>query len=242
MKDAIILIPFAYGGNPGTESGPRAILDKLMDAPIYDSIDIVTLQMDFTESPNSFLQRCIDAIICIIHSHNKCCFIGGNHLSIYPVYLALTTIKKQMNIIVADAHRDYYPSDEITHASFLSRIPYSKTRLYFYGARDFHLHSKMLENARIINENYEQKLQIQNVDFLDIDVDVFDDAYFPYYCDFIPHGISKEKIVRLIDYAKERECKVMAVSEYMPYYDNNMVGAEEIIKYIGMFLYDIVLK
>ena len=117
--NAIIFIPFAFGGNPATESGPKAVLRALNHNRILNT-EFIVLNQDFFDSAHSFLINCENKIMHLFCKYDKCCIVGGNHLSILPAYNLITSQKKNADILLLDAHRDYYPENSINHATFLS--------------------------------------------------------------------------------------------------------------------------
>lgn len=223
-----IYIPFAYAGNPASESGPKAILSYLDKTELHGTKKLV-LQQNFFESPMQFLVRVKNVVDQSIEENDSVVILGGNHLSIMPVYEYFYI--KNSNILTLDAHRDYYPENEISHASFFSYITPSECIHYIVEIRDYIKHDNIID---LPCGQYPPSEFLESVDYIDIDLDVLDPITFSWCGSALDNGLQLEDVSGLI--RKCNKAKVLSLSEYIPIYDNNAEGLEIIRSIILKFL------
>lgn len=236
MLNALVYIPFAFGGNPAAESGPRCIKHIIDNNKIVFDADIFYFEQKINESPNRFLEILTYKLNKIIKKYDRLVLMGGNHLSILPLYRILYQRNTKDTIITLDAHRDYYPENKLSHASFLSSLcKNDDTKHYLVGARDFERHQEQNDSIEILTDDL-SKHPISNITLLDIDVDVINPEIFPSCGSPIDGGLSYEKIKEYVRFCNKRGCKIMSISEYIPNWDNAQTNARMILEITRIFL------
>lgn len=234
-------LPLAFGGNPSSESGPRAIYKEIKNRNDFKDCALFMIEPSIDESPKSYLNRITVLLKRILNQCNsKCCIIGGNHLSILPVYQYVVDEFNEASILVLDAHRDYYPQNELNHATFLSHVKRTYNKLLLVGCRDKANHSCELDRCEVIyRSGYNSIIQlaIDRISLLDIDLDVIDDKYFSSYSDHLKNGLSVEEVNEIIRFSKDRGNCLLSFSEYVPLFDNRQKDLFCIINMIKQFFY-----
>ena len=201
--------------------------------------DLLIINQFFSESPKDYLCRVQQSIRDAGSKYDRIVVLGGNHLSILPVYRWLYEYEL-LNIVTLDAHRDYYPEGSINHATFLKELGKKNTgKHYLVGARDFDKHAEKhscIEEITIDALKNNKSLIDGGIGFLDIDLDVLDPNEFPWCGSTIDNGLTKEIVMSIIQYAVETHCKILAISEYIPNWDFSKTGQSTIIDFVSCFL------
>ncbi len=235
----IFFLPFSFGGNPSSESGPRAAYNEIKNREEFNDCDLLLIEPKIDESPKTYLNKVYILLNRILNKHDsKCCIIGGNHLSILPVYQYIVDKNNSANILVLDAHRDYYPQVELNHATFLSFVKKAYHRIVLVGCRDIGNHTCVLDKCEVIyRSKYHSinQLTLDKIDFLDIDLDVIDEKDFSSYSDYLENGLSIKDVKDLIYLSKEQGNSVLSFSEYVPLFDNELKDLLQIIEMINLF-------
>ena len=235
----IFFFPISFGGNPSSESGPRAVYNEIKNSDDFKDCELLLIEPKIDESPKSYLAKINMLLNHILDKcDSKCCIIGGNHLSILPVYQFIVDKNNAANILVLDAHRDYYPQAELNHATFLSFVKKTYNKILLVGCRDNGNHSCILDKCDVIYRskyNSTNQLSLDNIDFLDIDLDVIDDKDFSSYSDYLENGLSIKDVKDLICFSKEHGNRVLSFSEYVPLFDNEFKDLFQIIEMINLF-------
>lgn len=237
MKKLLFLfIPLAFRGNPGSESGPRALKIYLEKNLQYDlSTQVLftykTLEVDVDSSVKNFFHILEETVKINYNDYDNIFVIGGNHLSIYPI---LNYSLTKGNIISFDAHLDNYSRCDLNHGSFLNYLNFNKNIYYIYGLRDNN--QNQTENVTVIDVN---EIQYYHYTHCDIDLDVLDPNDFPYVGNRISNGISIGDFKGILARLNFKEIRVISFSEYIPLLDNSGKGKQVIlgiIRKIIMFI------
>lgn len=235
----IFFLPFSFGGNPSSASGPRAVYDEINKRLSFQDCVLYLLEPQIDESPKSYLDKITALLKRVLDDcESKCCIIGGNHLSILPVYQYVVDVNNEANILVLDAHRDYYPQNELNHATFLSYVGKKYHKIVLVGCRDNNKHSCTLNRCEVIyRSNYTSinQLEFETVDFLDIDLDVIDESEFSSYSDYLENGLSIKEVSDFIGFSKIKGNRILSFSEYVPLFDNGHKDLFQIINMINLF-------
>src|SRR5262245_48773813 len=251
MKTTVIVCPFALFGSPGTQQGPELLADALREmledvrgekrptrGRAYlrhvkiEEIDLGTLK-DF----GAWQERAAEAARRAFKAGDFVVWLGGNHLSVLPVYEELAAIGDSF-VVQFDAHLDVYNlsgvTETLSHGNFLrhaERLP----EIVNVGHRDLFLPPKSIReyfieayaatdvatNAEAVTRSLREAVGNSTRVFLDIDCDVFDPAYFPALDHPLPFGLSPAVVLRMIDAVwSEKVCGV-AFSEFDPGRDRN---------------------
>ena len=208
----LLFLPFAYGGNPGTESGPKAIKEWLEKQNMLSKFTVYEFSLAYNETPNEYLKR-IEHIFekLVWNKFDRYYIFGGNHLSIFPIYSVL--YKYEKSILTLDAHRDYYPGKDINHATFMKDLCSDNVTHIIGGCRDWEKHNQQHRTIKALKlqngllEDYVNNME--EIGFLDIDVDVMNDIDFPFYCCYLEKGIDLENVKRIINIAREKNVNTM---------------------------------
>lgn len=233
----IFLLPFAFGGNPACESGPRAAYNIIMDNFSPQKYSIFIIEQKINESPENYLLKVEGIFDKEVVDNSKCCVIGGNHLSILPVYKHIIKSNLLSNFLILDAHRDFYPQNDLSHSTFLKYISHDNNFL-LVGCRDKNKHHSFIRNTKVIfKEDYKELLQInmKKINMIDIDLDVIDESEFTSYSDYIPNGLSLNQIREIILLSKNRGAQFLSISEYNPIFDYGQKDLLKIIDLINLF-------
>lgn len=237
-KSIIYFAPFAFGGNPASESGPRCLQKLIRNDKTFENVEFTLLEQEITESPLQFLERIQFVLEKDMNKYDRIVFIGGNHLSVLPMYRLLYSSSWCQGILTLDAHRDYYPDNKLNHATFFKEL---KKRDYLqhllFGVRDYELHNENHEAIKVLSSDYQELLKHDNkISFVDIDVDVLEPEEFSWCGSVINNGLSLIQIKEMICDLSASGCSVMAISEYIPNWDSGLYGANQIVQLIKIFL------
>lgn len=238
MKKILFLfIPLAFRGNPGSESGPRALKKYLEKNLQYDfSMRVLffykTLELDIKISIKTFFHLLEEEVKTNYHDYDNIFVIGGNHLSIYPI---LNYSLEKGNILSFDAHLDNYSKDDLNHGSFLNYLNFNKNFYYIYGLRDNNQNQEV--NVMLIDIN---EIKYNNYSHCDIDLDVLDPDQFPYVGDRISNGISISDFKSILMKLNFKEIRVISISEYIPLLDKNGKGRQIILSIIREIIMSIL--
>lgn len=239
-NDLIIFAPFAYGGNPASESGPKCLFDILKRKNEFDNVEMLYIEQKPDESAVKYLKKVEKLFSKCVINYNKIIYIGGNHLSVFPIYRYLYSLDRNRMIVTLDAHRDYYPEKRLNHATFMKYLPnVSHVEHVLIGVRDFNKHNEKHKTV-LVDTNYYKKKEMtkqKDISFLDIDIDVIDPVIFPWCGSTIDDGVNLQCVEQIILEAKQKGCYIMAVSEYIPNWDYEFLGAECIISMIKKMLF-----
>jgi agmatinase len=243
MKTTIIVCPFAQFGSPGAAQGAELLADALRE--LIDDVNsekrksrsqafrgqvrIDELKFDIVQSLADWRQTARKTVRSVFERGEFLVFVGGNHLSVLPVYEELAS--RQTKILQFDAHLDLYNLDsnkpELNHGNFL-RHAEKLPPIVNVGHRDLFLTSKAVHeyfeaahsaanlwrDASIIDGLLEWTAQ--GGVFLDLDCDVFDPAFFPATNDPMPFGLSPDALLRLLGVLWSKRVCGLAISEFDP--------------------------
>jgi len=225
-------LPFAFGGNPASQSGPRAILEYLQ----LNSDEYICIEQTSVESAQQYLKRVYDTFLQTLTSGDKHIIFGGNHLSIFPLYKYFYNVEG--SIITMDAHCDTYCTDDISHASFLNYLEKNdKTEHFIVGARkNIDSVQKNITVIPFTDVSVSKIHQSSSINLLDIDVDVLDPNTFAWCGSPCDGGITLEELLNIVNQYRICGGKVLSISEYIPNYDFKKRGLQIISSIIDSFM------
>ena len=252
MKTKVIVCPFALFGSPGTQAGAELLADALREMlddvrrekrptrgrAYQRHVQIEELDFGTIEDVAAWRERAAEAARKALKAGDFLVWLGGNHLSVLPVYEELGTLENAL-VVQLDAHLDLYNlSDsppELNHGNFLRHTAGPLPALVNVGHCDLFLPAKAIreyymetfaaselaiDSEPAVHALREAAVSARRV-FVDIDCDVFDPAYFPALADPLPFGLSPAVVLRLIEAVwSDRVCGV-ALSEFDPGRDRN---------------------
>lgn len=196
------------------------------------------------------------------HSVDNFLFLGGDHLSTYFSFLALSKLgmlDENVGILYLDAHPDLYDSYEgnkYSHACVLRRIidetiikPKDIVHFGIRAASSDQVKFAKEENIRMITcsefrrnplneiiaaikERFSTKKKI----YLSVDLDILDPSFAPGLGNPEPGGLSTSEVVNFIQEISDLPIFAFDVVEYNPKYDHSMISAYAAAKIIKEIL------
>jgi agmatinase len=247
MKTTALICPFALFGSPGAAQGAELLADALHEMLADNRRErrptrsrayqphVRVRELAFATLPDyaGWHDRARMAARQALRAGDLLLWVGGNHLSVLPVYEELGAAGDAL-VVQFDAHLDLYNlSDsppELNHGNFLRHAAGPLPGLVNLGHRDLFLPAKQIgqyyraafsaadlaiDPSPALAALKEMTQESGRV-FLDIDCDVFDPAYFPGVAHPLPFGLGTAPFLRLLDAAwTDRVCGV-ALSEFDP--------------------------
>lgn len=244
MKTRIIVVPFAQFGSPGAAQGAELLADAMRELiddvqgeqrttrsrAFRDRVQIQEVKFDTPAAINAWrrtTRRALDAI----DPNDFVLWIGGNHLSVLPVYESMAD--RGASVVQFDAHLDLYNLDdskkELNHGNFLRHarklppIVNVGHRDLFMTHREIHKYFASVHSVSDLATNEapilaglrEWTASVERV-FIDLDCDVLDPAFFPATAHPLPFGMSPETLLRTIDTVWSERVSGVAISEFDP--------------------------
>lgn len=163
-------------------------------------------------------------------------WLGGNHLSILPVYEELSA---DTVVVQLDAHLDIYnlsdSTSTLSHGNFLLHAQQPLPAVINVGHRDLFLPKEHVQNhyhktlpaAEVLMgqesaiRNIQTSLRPYKRVFLDIDCDVFDPAFFPATSTPLPFGLAPGFVLFLLRMIGREKLCGMSLSEFQPSRDRD---------------------
>jgi arginase family enzyme len=250
VKTTIIVCPFANFGSPGAAQGAELLADALRELlddvkkekrptrsrAFRGQVHIEEMKFDAMESIAAWRKSARSLARSVLDRDEFLIWMGGNHLSVLPVYEELAA--RDVRVVQFDAHLDLYNLDdcktELNHGNFL-RHAEKLPPIVNFGHRDLFLQSKAIgefyeaaysaaDLARAPDASQtalrEWAADAEHI-FLDIDCDVLDPTFFPATTHPMPFGLAPESLLRWLDAVwSERVCGV-ALSEFNPARDRD---------------------
>jgi arginase family enzyme len=239
MKTTVVVCPFANFGSPGAAQGAEALADALREMlddvkkekrltrsrAFRGQVEIRELKFDTTEAVSSWRESARKAARSVLKDGDFLIWLGGNHLSVLPVYEELAEVGA--HVLQFDAHLDMYNLDankkELNHGNWL-RHAKQLPPIVNVGHRDLFLTRKAI-SEHFVEAHSAADLAIDRLQedfgkverlFFDLDCDVLDPSFFPAVTHPMPFGMSPEMLLRLLDALwGERVCG-LAISEFDP--------------------------
>lgn len=244
MKTRIIVCPFANFGSPGALQGAELLADAVREIlddvqgekrstrgrAFRDRVQIQELSFDTPSDISSWrttARKAFDAV----DPGDFVIWLGGNHLSVLPVYESLAGCGD--SVLQFDAHLDLYNLDdsktELNHGNYLrhaTKLP----PIVNVGHRDLFLTKKAIhqfysaahsaadlaaDSPSIIAGIREWAAGTDNL-WIDLDCDVLDPAYFPATANAMPFGLSPETLLRWLSAVWSERVRGVSISEFDP--------------------------
>jgi agmatinase len=243
MKTTALICPFALFGSPGAAAGAELLADALGEMlddnrrerrptrsrAYQPHVRIKELAFADLAAVGAWRETARAAAKQALTAGDFLLWIGGNHLSILPVYEELGAMKDTL-VVQLDAHLDMYNlSDsppELNHGNFLRHAAGPLPTLINVGHRDLFLPEKS------IRQFYRATFPAPALDlalaavremtaaaarvFIDIDCDVLDPAFFPATAHPLPFGLAPPQLLQFIDAAWGDNVCGVSVSEFDP--------------------------
>jgi arginase family enzyme len=245
MPARVIVFPFDSFGNAGTGAGAKLLGDVVREI-IADTEaetrptrqdafrgNLTVEEFDF-ETPvklAAWRKTGRDAAKKELAGKNFTLWLGGNHLSVLPVYDVLGPLD---TVVQFDAHLDVYSQHDVTptlsNGNFLNHTAGRLPRIVNVGHRDLFLPESERAGtfvatvsaadlagdagrlAKTLNESRYHDGRI----WIDLDVDVFDPAFCPAVHDPLPVGLAPSEFLRLLDSIWSDKVVGLSISEFDP--------------------------
>ena len=244
-RTSVIVFPFDLFGAAGTGAGAELLGDALREMfadnaledrakrcdAYRDLVSIKDLTFETTKALNNWKQTGRQAIKQSLKVGERVIWLGGNHLSVLPVYeeLGAGTL-----VIQLDAHLDIYQLHDVmpqpANGNFLLHCE-ALPQIVNVGHRDLFLHATewtrtfsqafsagrtTTDTAMVLKDIRARASKATRV-WIDIDVDIFDPAHFPAVHHPLPFGLAPLAVLQILEAAWESENVVgVSISEYDP--------------------------
>lgn len=265
-RTTVVVFPFDLFGNAGTGDGARLLGDALREA-VDDTEAESQLtrphnfahRLDFREHPFETMDEVKDWHTdgrTTIREHlahgDFVLWLGGNHLSILPVYEELTA---RDLVVQFDAHLDVYDLHDVTETlspgNFLRHAD-RKVPVVNVGHRDLFLtpddiratfvashpaEELAVDLGRVVTDLRKRVRRAARV-WIDLDVDVFDPSIAPAVQHPLPFGIVSPQFLAVLDAVWTDKVVGMSVSEFDPGRDDR----DRTLNLLGWLLERILLR
>ncbi|MBX7102678.1 MAG: arginase family protein [Gemmataceae bacterium] len=243
MPTTIFVCPFAMFGNPGTQHGAELIADavrEMLDDAAEESRPCRSVafanQVTLTELPlatpgdvGAWRMRARAAAREALVAGHFLLWIGGNHLSVAPLYEELAAIPGAC-VAQFDAHLDVYHFDDViedeTHGNFVRHLD-PRPPIVNFGRRDLFLPTmetrKFYRHAVGPLEDRQTAIAAAKRAkrlCIDIDWDVLDPAFFPAVGDALPMGMSPVELLQIMKSLWSPRVCALSLSEFDPARDD----------------------
>ncbi len=247
MNTTVLICPFALFGSPGAADGAQLLADALREMlddnrrerratrsrAYQPHVRIKELTFNDMPAVSAWRESARTAAKQALTAGDFLFWIGGNHLSVLPVYEELGSLGDAL-VIQLDAHLDLYNlSDsppELNHGNFLRHAGGPLPMLANVGHRDLFLPQKSLRpfyraaipaSALAIDPApplaaVRELTSAAGHVFVDIDCDVLDPAFFPATTHPLPFGLAPQQLLQFIDAAWGDNVCGVGVSEFDP--------------------------
>jgi arginase family enzyme len=252
MKTTALVCPFALFGSPGAGRGAELLADALREILDDNGRErratrsrayqphVRIKELSFADLPAvaAWRETARSAARQALAAGDFVLWIGGNHLSVLPVYEELGAGGDTL-VVQLDAHLDVYNlSDnppELNHGNFLRHADGPLPSVVNVGHRDLFLTEKSIrpffreaysatclaiESAMPLAALRDSTRQAGRV-FIDIDCDVLDPVFFPATEHPLPFGLTPQQMLRLIEAVWGGNVCGVAVSEFDPGRDHD---------------------
>lgn len=252
-KTSVIVFPFDLFGNAGTGAGAERLGDfvhELLDDNRHETrptrcdayhglVKVKDFAFDTPQAVQRWRHIGRQAIRQCLKNGERVIWLGGNHLSVLPVYeeLGPDTLVFQF-----DAHFDIYQLHNVTsnlaNGNFLLHAATDLPPIVNVGHRDLFLtpgevntrFAGAFSSLDIANdiEKFTKEVRKRAAGakrvWIDIDVDVFDPANVPAVHHPLPFGPSPLLVLKLLDAAFDGNVVGVSLSEFDPWRDQHDAG------------------
>jgi arginase family enzyme len=245
MPACVIVFPFDSFGNAGTGAGAKLLGDVVREI-IADTEaetrptrqdafrgNLSVEEFDF-ETPAklaAWRKTGRTAVKKALAGKDFTLWLGGNHLSVLPVYDVLGPTDV---VVQFDAHLDVYSQHDVTtelsNGNFLRHIAGKGPRVVNVGNRDLFLPESeragtfvatvtaadLAGDADQLTKTLDESLHHDGRVWIDLDVDVFDPAFCAAVHDPLPVGLAPPVFLRLLDSIWSDQVVGLSISEFDP--------------------------
>ena len=247
---SVIVFPFDLFGCGGTGAGAELLGDAVREmfddnaleqrpirADAYRGhVKVKDLNFPSTKALTAWKHTGRQAVKQALKGGNRVIWLGGNHLSVLPVYEELGGEQAGSTLVVQlDAHLDIYQLHDVmpnpANGNFLLHSDETLPQIVNVGHRDLFLHAKesggtfaqafsavdvATDPDRVVNDIRSRARKAKRV-WIDIDADAFDPAHLPAVHQPLPFGLHPLAVLRILAAAWEAENVVgVSICEYDP--------------------------
>ena len=269
---SVIVFPFDLFGGTGTGAGAEllgdAVREMLDDNALEkrptrcdayrDLVTVKDLSFPNTKSLNTWKHTGRQAVKQAIKAGERVIWLGGNHLSVLPVYEELGGAGAASTLVVQlDAHLDIYQLHDVmpnaANGNFLLHSDETLPQIVNVGNRDLFLLNTesgatfaqtfsavdvATDPDRVMNDLRARACKAKRV-WIDIDADAFDPANLPAVHQPLPFGLHPLAVLRVLDAAWDAENVIgVSISEFDPGRDVRDAG----LNLLGWLLEWVLLK
>jgi len=269
---SVIVFPFDLFGGTGTGAGAELLGDALREMfddnareqrPIRPNVyqrlvKVKDITFTTTKALNSWKHTGRQAVKQAIKAGDRVIWLGGNHLSVLPVYEELGGEQAGNTLVVQlDAHLDIYQLHDVMPnpacGNFLLHSDETLPQIVNVGNRDLFLHPKEVgatfaktfsavdvatDPERVTNDIVARVHKAKRV-WIDIDADVFDPAHLPAVHQTLPFGLHPLAVLRVLAAAWDAENVIgVSISEFDPGRDDRDTS----LNLLGWLLEWVLLK
>jgi agmatinase len=246
QRAAVVVFPFDQFGSGGTARGAEllgdAVLEMVNDTRAEERLtrphayaDRVSVEEHPFDTPAALAtwrqtgRKVIDRHLA---AGTFTVWLGGNHLSVLPVFDALGAGDL---VVQFDAHLDCYAlhdtAESLSHGNYLLHVEPPRPKVVVVGHRDLFLTAAEVKRtfaaavpvedtataADLMRRHVAKAKRV----WLDIDADVFDPAYAPGVGQPLPFGLTPREVLGLLFTAWGDKLAGISVSEFLPARDVN---------------------
>lgn len=265
MTIRAVCFPWDHFGNAGTSEGALRLIDVVREIEDDSRLELRPIRSHSILPGLTFDERVFETIDDVtnwqaigreaiddaMHAADFTLWLGGNHLSVLPVYEALT---RNDLVIQFDAHLDTFDlfdtSDHLSHGNFL-RFVKSAVPVVNLGHRDLiqrpsayraYIRSAFpaweLKNE-LPNEIRKSMKQAKRI-WIDIDVDAIDPTYCPAVHQRSAFGLMPLQLLSLVDAVLDSKKVVgCSLSEFDPGRDVNELSLQLLGSFVERLLLNI---
>lgn len=250
MKTHAVCLPFDSFGSAGASEGAQLLFDGLREiieeaeeetrpcrTDCYrQKVEMTELSFSTEASLSRWREIARKAIEPIWNKEDFLLWLAGNHLGVAPVYDALGPDDL---VIQFDAHLDIYNlrvhATTPNHGNFILSLSPNRPEIINLGHRDLFLNTESVQghftatfSAQEIHSDHKEVLkQVEKLCkkkrriVMDLDVDVFDPAYFPAVGYPLPFGLTAAQFLDCVSWLWSKRVCGFCISEFIPAKDQS---------------------
>jgi len=244
LNTRVVFFPFDLFGGGGCAAGVELLQESLAEiladqrgetvdtrADVYaGKIRQTRIGMETIDEVRQWRSRARRVARRILQSDDFLLWIGGNHLSVLPVYDELSQLDDPGVVIQFDAHLDIHHfgecNPEPTHGNFLMHVGGTLPPLINIGHRDQLIPVKHWQNyydqvhgeplATSVVQAILNHCQRASRVWIDLDWDVLDPVHFPAVSQPVPFGMTPLVLLELLQWIPRERLGGVFLSEFEP--------------------------
>lgn len=245
MRTTAVVFPFDTFGNAGTGAGAELLGDVLREvladtaaekrptrpAVLRDKLKVKEFAFETMADVAAWRATGRQAAKKALAAGDFLLWLGGNHLSVLPVYEELPA---DTLVVQFDAHLDIYHlhdcTPELSHGNFLLHAAAPLPRIVNVGSRDQFLTAKYVGRtfagvfpAGRIAADFAGVLEALRAAaaaaprvWIDLDADAVDPLFLPAVCQPMPFGLTPQQLLAAVQAVWGENVLGVSVSEFAP--------------------------